>query len=236
MKKIYLDNNATTMVDKEVVKEMLPFFTKKYGNASSLHFMGLGALEVLQSCREKIAKSINAEPEEIFFTASGSEGDNLCLKGFCEANKDRGNHIITTQIEHPAIIEACKSLEDVGFEVTYLSVDEEGFVNLDELKKSIKKSTILVSIMYANNEVGTIQDLKVISDICKEYDVVFHTDAVQSYTKLPLDVKEMGIGTATFSGHKIHAPKGIGFIYKRKDIKFKRQIDGGSQESKLRAD
>jgi cysteine desulfurase len=232
---IYLDNNATTQVAPEVVSEMLPYFLELYANPSSLHFFGEKVAERIRVARDVIAKSINASSDEVFFTASGSEGDNLCIKGFAEANQKKGKHIITSCIEHPAILNACAHLEQAGWKVTYLSVDSEGFVSTKDLENAITEETVLVSIMHANNEVGTIQPITEFARICHEHNVVFHTDAVQSFLKTGVDVEAMGIDMASFSGHKIHAPKGIGFIYVRKGIQLTRQIDGGGQESKLRA-
>jgi len=231
---IYFDNNATTAVTPEVQKTITKAL-KSYGNPSSLHFYGVQASEELQKARAEVARAINAHPEEIIFTASGSEGNNLCIRGFAEANKDKGNHIITTAIEHPSVINACKHLEEQGFSVTYLNVDSDGFVNLDELREAISDKTILVSIMYANNEIGTVQNLREIATICSEHNVSLHTDAVQGFTKLPFDVQTLPVSLATFAGHKIHAPKGIGFVYRRKEIKLRREIDGGGQEFNLRA-
>ena len=232
---IYLDNNATTMVAPEVVKVMDGFFTKMYANPSSLHFFGQEVAQAVADAREVVAKRINCSAHEIVFTASGSEGDNLCIKGYCEANKDKGKHIITSKIEHPAVLNACKNLEEEGFSVSYLDVDKEGFVNPSDVEKSIREDTILVSIMHANNEIGSIQPIKEISELCKSKHIAFHTDAVQSFLKLPFDVKELGVTMASFSGHKIHAPKGVGFVYIKEGTKIRRQIDGGGQEFKLRA-
>lgn len=232
---IYLDNNATTMVAPEVIKSVGRCLEKFYGNPSSLHILGVEAMQSLQKARKIIADSINADSTEIFFTASGSEGDNLCIKGFCEMNKSKGNHIITSAIEHPAVINTCKHLEEAGFNVTYLPVDKDGFVDPGDIERSITPQTILVSIMLVNNEIGTIQDISAISEVCRRHNVFLHTDAVQAYSKVPIDVKKINLALATFSGHKIHAPKGIGFIYKRKDVTIKRQVDGGGQEMGLRA-
>ncbi len=231
---VYLDNGATTMVDKEVEKAILPYFTKVYGNASSLHTHGQEAKKALEESREVIAKKINALPEEIIFTSGGTEADNLAIKGIAFANKEKGKHIITTKIEHHAVEKTCKFLESDGFEVTYLDVDKEGFVDLEELKKAITDKTILVSIIHGNNEIGTIQDIEKIGEICKEKNVYFHTDAVQSFTKVPIDVKKQNITLASFSAHKIHGPKGIGALFVKKGTKIKKLSDGGSQENNLR--
>ncbi|MAG50781.1 cysteine desulfurase NifS [archaeon] len=232
--KVYLDNGATTMVDKKVVDSMLPFYVDKFGNASSLHQFGVEAKEALDNARKIIANKINADPEEIVFTGSGSESDNLAIKGIAYSNKEK-NHIITSKIEHPAVLETCKVLEKQGFEVTYLKVDKEGFIDLNELKNSITNKTCLVSIMHANNEIGTIQDLKKIKDICKEKNVYFHTDAVQSFTKVEIDVKKINVDLISFSSHKIHGPKGVGALYVKKGTEIKKLIHGGHQEFDLRA-
>jgi len=230
-----LDNNATTLVDKRVEKAMRSWQTEYYANPSSLHFFGQQISGAIVQARKEIAMSINADPEEIIFTASGSEGNNLCIKGYCEANQNQGKHVITSVIEHPSVLNTCKHLTEQGFEITYLPVDSHGFVKSEDLERAIRPDTIFVSIMYANNEIGTIQDLAVLIEICNRHNIIFHTDAVQSFLKLPFDVKKLGLAMATFSGHKIHAPKGIGFVYKRKNVQIRRQIDGGGQEYGLRA-
>ncbi|MBW3003957.1 cysteine desulfurase NifS [Candidatus Woesearchaeota archaeon] len=233
--KVYLDNGATTKVEPEVVKVMQPFFTERYGNASSLHQFGTEARDAVERSRKIIAESINAEPEEIFFTSGGTESDNLAIKGIMEhCIAGKGKHMITSKIEHPAVLNTCKCLEKQGIEVTYLDVAKNGIINVEQLKKSIKKNTVLVSIMHANNEIGTIQPIKEIAKICKSKKVLFHTDAVQSYTKEKIDVKDMGIDLASFSGHKIHGPKGIGFLYKRKGVHICPLINGGGHESGIR--
>lgn len=233
--KVYLDNSASTKVDSLVVKAMQPYFTEKYGNASSLHEFGRDAKEALEKAREIIAKRINAEPDEIVFTSGGSESDNIAIKEIAFPNIGKKNHIITTKIEHPAVLDTCKFLEKMGFDVTYLNVDKEGFVNLDKLEKAITDKTILVSIIHANNEIGTIQDLEKIGKICKKHNITFHTDAVQSFTKYTIDVKKMNISLATFSSHKIHGPKGVGALYVKKDTKIGKLIHGGHQENDKRA-
>lgn len=231
VKMIYLDNSATTQVDKAVLKAMLPYFTKNYGNASSLHSMGIEARKALEQARADIAKVINAEPEEIIFTSGGTESDNLAIKGVAAANK--GKHIITSKIEHPAIMSSCNSLEKQGYKITYLNVDRDGIVDLKQLEKAIRKDTILVSIMMANNEVGSIQPVKEIGEICKKKGVLFHTDAVQAFTKVPIDIKNINL--MSISSHKIHGPKGIGALFIKKGTKINRQIDGGGHEFKIRA-
>lgn len=235
--KVYLDNGATTKVDAEVVKVMNIYFTDKYGNASSLHGFGREAREDVENARKVIAKSINAEPNEIIFTSGGTESDNLAIKGimeYCVSGKGKNMHMITSKIEHPAVLNTCECLQKQGVKVTYLDVDSKGFVDIKQLKKSITKDTVLVSIMHANNEIGTVQPVAEIAKICRDKNVLFHTDAVQSYTKERIDVKEMGIDLASFSGHKIHGPKGIGFLYKRTGIHICPLINGGGHELGLR--
>jgi len=234
MMKAYLDNSATTKVCEEAVNAMRPYFSEKYGNASSLHQQGREASEALIQARQTLAKIIRANPEEIIFTGSGSEADNMAIKGLAYIQKDK-KHIITSNIEHPAVIETCKELEKQGFKVTYLKVNKEGIINLKELEKATTKDTFLVTIMHANNEIGTIQPIKEIGALCKRHGIIFHTDAVQSLTKVPIDVSDMNIDLATFSAHKIHGPKGIGFLYKRKGIRLAKLITGGHQENGLRA-
>jgi cysteine desulfurase len=234
--KVYLDNGATTMVDPEVMLEMQPYFTEKYGNSSSLHSFGNDAKKALDRSRAAIAKILNAEPEEIIFTSGGTESDNLAIIGTAFANKEKGNHIITSKIEHPAVLRACEYLEkNFGFKVTYLPVDNEGFIKLDELKKAITDKTILVTIMHANNEVGTIEPIDDIGKICKENEIIFHTDAVQSFTKVQIDVKKTNINLISISSHKIHGPKGVGALYIRKGTKITPLAYGGSHEFKMRA-
>ncbi|MBU2634527.1 MAG: cysteine desulfurase [Nanoarchaeota archaeon] len=227
--KVYLDNGATTKVADEVLKEMEPYFLNKYGNASSLHEFGREAKEALEKSREIIAKKINADKDEIIFTSGGSESNNLVLQGLGKG------HIITTKIEHPSILETCKYLEENGFKVDYLGVNKEGFVDLNELEDKINDKTLLVSIMHANNEIGTVQDLKKIGEICKKHDVLFHSDAVQSFTKEDIDVKKMNLDLVSLSSHKIHGPKGIGALYVRKDLKLDKLLHGGHHEFDLRA-
>ena len=231
---IYLDNGATTKVDKEVVEAMQPYFTEIYGNASSLHKSGQEAKRALEKARETIAKEINAEPDEIIFTSGGTESDNIALQEIAYTNKDKGNHIITTKIEHPAIEKTSNALAKDGFKITYLDVDKDGLIDLDQLKKEITKSTILVSIIHANNEIGTIQDIEAIGEICQEKNTYFHTDSVQSFTKVPIDVKKQNIDLASFSAHKIHGPKGIGALYIKKGTKIHPLMHGGSQEHQLK--
>ncbi|MBU1975954.1 MAG: cysteine desulfurase [Nanoarchaeota archaeon] len=231
--KVYLDNAATTRVAQEVVEAIEPFNSQKYGNASSLHSFGQDAKEALENARKLLAKRINAEPDEIVFTSGGSEANNLAIRGMAQINGF--GHIITSKIEHPAVLQTCKDLEKQGFEVTYVGVDAQGRVDLKSLESSIKDHTFLVSIMHVNNEVGVIQNIAEIGKVCSDRKVVFHTDAVQSFTKIPIDVKNMNIGLASFSAHKLHGQKGIGMLYVRKGIKLKNQITGGEQEFKIRA-
>ncbi|MBU0963232.1 MAG: cysteine desulfurase [Nanoarchaeota archaeon] len=230
---IYMDNGATTKVDKKVADKIITYMTEKYGNASSLHQKGQEAKIALEESRAIIAKSINARPSEIVFTSGGSESDNLAIKGVAYAHKK--GHIITSVIEHPAVLETVKELKNEGFDISLIKVDSEGFVDIEELKNEIRKDTILVSIMHANNEIGTIQDIEEIGKICKENKIIFHTDAVQSYTKFPLDVRKINIDLISLNGHKIHGPKGIGALYIKEGTKIKRLIDGGKHENKLRA-
>ncbi len=233
--KVYLDNGATTKVSDEVVRAILPYYKKHYGNASSLHDFGAKAKEALEKSRKIIAQEINADPEEIVFTSGGSESDNLAIKGITYGNKKKGNHIITTKIEHPAILGPCKELFLEGFKVTYLDVDKNGFIKLNQLKKEISDKTILVSVIHGNNEIGTVQDIEKIAKICKKKGVYFHTDAVQSFTKEKIDVKKMNIDLLSASSHKIHGPKGIGFLYIRKGVNIKKMLYGGRHENDKRA-
>lgn len=231
---IYLDNGATTKVAEEVASEISKYFTESYGNASSNHLFGELACEGLERARIKIAKALNAEPDEIIFTSGGTESDNLAIRGLAEANKDKGNHIITSAIEHPAVLNTCRYLERNGFEVTYLPVDEYGFIDMDELRDAIRDTTILVTIMTANNEIGTIASITEIGEICRQKNVNFHTDSVQAFTKVPIDVKKQNIDLASLSAHKIHGPKGIGALFIKKGTKISPIQFGGSQEHKLR--
>lgn len=233
--RIYLDNAATTKTSQEVVDAMLPYFTENYGNASSIYEVGQRSKEAITTAREDIAKVLGAKTEEIYFTAGGSEADNWALKAAFEAYSKKGNHIITTKIEHHAILHTCEYLEKKDAEITYLDVDENGLVNLDELQKAIRPETILISIMFANNEIGTIEPVKEIGMIAKEHGVLFHTDAVQAFGQVPIDVDEMNIDMLSSSAHKINGPKGIGFLYIRKGVKIRSFVHGGAQERKRRA-
>ena len=229
-KQIYLDHAATTAVDERVVQKMLPYFSGVYGNASSQHFYGRIAQKALDEARDTIAGIINAHPSEIYFTSGGTEADNWAMKGIARANESKGKHIITTVIEHPAILGACKDLQSVGFEVSYIGVDNQGVVNLDELKNAIREDTILISCMYANNEIGTIQPIKEIAKIAQEKKIAFFTDAVQAMPTLNIDVKEVGMDAMSFSAHKFNGPKGIGVLYLRNGVKIKSMVSGGHQE------
>lgn len=232
---IYLDNAATTKTAPEVVEAMLPYFTEFYGNASSVYGFAGNSKEAMNHAREIIADSLGAKENEIYFTAGGSEADNWALKAAAEAYKTKGNHIITSKIEHHAILHTCQWLEKNGFEVTYLDVDENGVVKLDELKKAIRPETILISIMFANNEIGTIEPIKEIGAIAKEHGILFHTDAVQAFGQVPINVDELNIDMLSSSGHKLNGPKGIGFLYIRKGVKIRSFVHGGAQERKRRA-
>ena len=232
---IYFDNAATTKVKEEVLKEMEPYFSEEYGNPSSLYTSGRRAKRAIEEAREKVAGLIGADKNEIYFTAGGSESDNTALKGVAFANRHKGNHIITCKIEHPAILETCLELQKQGFEITYLKVNEDGFINLEDLKNSIKPETILISIMFANNEIGTIQPIEEIAKIAKERNIIFHTDAVQAVGNVDIQVKKMGIDILSLSGHKIYGPKGIGALYVKQGIEFDKLIHGGHQEKNKRA-
>jgi cysteine desulfurase len=235
MKTIYFDHAATTAVAPEVKEAMEPYFCENYGNASSLYELGYKSKEALNIARVNVAKAINAKPNEIYFTSCGSESDNLAIKGVARAHRQNGNHIITSRIEHPAVINTCRQLEKEGFRVTYLNVDKNGFIDLEELKNSINSKTILVSIMFANNEVGTIEPIKEISRIVHSNNAIFHTDAVQAVGNIKIDVKEMGIDLLSMSAHKFYGPKGVGALYVRDSIDFIQLQNGGHQENDKRA-
>lgn len=235
MENVYFDNAATTKLDEKVFEEMLPYLKEKYGNASAIYKLGRESRKAVEDSREKIAKILNCKPSEIYFTAGGSESDNTAIKGIAHSYKNKGNHIITSKIEHPAILETCKELEKEGFEVSYISVDENGIINLDELRKAIKPTTILITVMFANNEIGTIQPIKEIGEIAKSNNIYFHTDAVQAVGNLKIDVQDMNIDALSLSGHKFYGPKGIGALYVKTGVNFKKYIDGGHQERNKRA-
>ena len=235
MKKVYLDNGATTMLDPKVIEAMLPYFTAKYGNASSTHFFGEQAKQALEKSRAIIAKSIKARPDEIIFTSGGTESNNFALKSIAFTNREKGNHILVSKTEHKCIMKTCEWLEKQGFNITYLDVDKQGFANPDELEKAITNKTILVSIIHGNNETGTINDLKKLGQVCKKHNVYFHTDACQSYTKAEINVKKQDIDLITLNAHKIHGPKGIGALYIRKGTSIKSWQHGGDHEFGMRA-
>lgn len=233
--KVYLDNSATTAVDSEVLKEMLPYFKEVYGNPSSLHSFGREALKAVDKAREKIAEIINAKPNEIYFTSGGSESDNWALKGAIKASKLKKKHIITTKIEHPAILETCEQLEKDGVEITYVGVNSNGQVCLEDIKNAVRDDTVIVSVMFANNEVGAIQPIAEIGEFCREEGILFHTDAVQAMDSQDIDVRAMNIDMLSMSAHKFHGPKGIGVLYIRSGVRIDRLISGGHQERKGRA-
>ncbi|MGL4773844.1 MAG: cysteine desulfurase NifS [Clostridium sp.] len=235
MRNVYMDYSATTFVKPEVLEEMLPYFTEKFGNPSSFYSVSRETKMAIDKARANIATALNSEPNEIYFTGGGSESDNWAIKGIAAAHRKKGNHIITTKVEHHAVLHTCEYLEKNGFEVTYLDVNEEGFISIEELKNAIKDTTILVSIMFANNEIGTIQPIKEIGEICRERKVFFHTDAVQALGNVKIDVKEMNIDLLSIAGHKVYGPKGIGALYIRKGIRIDNLIHGGGQERARRA-
>ena len=235
MKIRYFDNAATTKVKKEVMDKMFPYFIKSYGNPSSLYMLGRTAKVGVEEARRHVANLINCDKNEIYFTSGGTESDNTALKGIMYLNKNKGKHVITTRIEHHAILNSCKTLEESGCKVTYLNVDKEGIINLEELVNAITENTVLISVMFANNEIGSIQPIQKIGEIAKEKGIIFHTDAVQACGNVKIDVKEMNIDMLSLSGHKIGAPKGIGALYVNKNIEFKNLIDGGHQERDKRA-
>ena len=232
---VYLDNAATTKVRPEVVEAMLPYFTEIYGNASAVYDFGQKCKQAIEDARETIGSSIGTRASNIYFTAGGSESDNWALKGVAEAYKDKGKHIITTKIEHHAILHTCAYLEQQGYEVTYLDVDADGLGSPEDVKKAIRPDTILISVMFANNEIGTIEPIEEIGAIAHEHGILFHTDAVQAYAQVPIDVEKMHIDLLSASGHKLNGPKGIGFLYIRQGLKLKSFIHGGAQERKRRA-
>ena len=234
-KTIYMDNSATTPVRKEVVEEMIPYLTENFGNPSSIYEIGKISKRAIDNARKKVADALGAEENEIYFTSGGTESDNWAIKGVAFAKRDKGKHIITSSIEHHAVLHTCAWLEGQGFEVTYLPVDKYGMVSPDELKKAIRDDTILISIMLANNEIGTIQPVEEIGKIAKEKKIYFHTDAVQAIGHVPIDVKKMNIDLLSLSGHKFGGPKGCGALYIRKGIKIENLLHGGAQERKRRA-
>jgi len=234
-RRIYMDHAATTPVDQEVVEAMVPYFTEIYGNASSLHSFGREAHNAMEEARSRVARLINAHPEEIIFTAGGTESDNIAIKGSAYANRSRGDHIITSTIEHPAVLETCRSLEKQGFRVSYIPVDKNGSVELESLRKAVTERTILITIMHANNEIGTIEPIEEIAEIAGTKSIIFHSDAVQSAGKVPVDVKETGVDLLSISAHKIYGPKGIGALYIRKGTRLEPIMHGGGHERGLRS-
>ena len=235
MRNVYLDYSATTPVKDEVLKEMLPYFTEKFGNPSILYDTGLEAKAAVAHAREQVAALINADPKEVFFTAGGTEADNWALFGVCDQLKAKGNHIITTKIEHHAILHSCAFLEKQGIDVTYVGIDKDGRVNLKELEDAITDKTILISVMMVNNEIGTVQPIKEIAKIAKAHKILFHTDAVQALGNIPIDVKDMGIDLMSLSSHKIYGPKGEGALFMRKGVRISNYLHGGAQEANHRA-
>lgn len=231
----YFDHAATTGVKEEVLKEMLPYFNIEYGNPSSIYGIGRSVKRAIEGAREKVAKAINAKPNEIYFTGCGSESDNLAIKGIAYALKEKGNHIITSRIEHHAVLNSCKSLERDGFKVTYLNVDKDGLINLQELKETITDKTILITIMTANNEIGTIEPIEEIGKIAKKNNVYFHTDSVQAIGNIKIDVQKMNIDSLSMSAHKFYGPKGVGALYVKEGVPFIKLQDGGHQEKNKRA-
>ena len=231
----YFDHSATTAVKDEVVKAMMPYFSLEFGNPSSMYTLGRSAKKAKEEARKKVANVLNCNESEIYFTACGSESDNLAIKGIAYANRYKGNHIITTRIEHHAVLNSCKALEKEGFRVTYLGVDENGMIDLNELRNSITNSTILITIMFANNEIGTIEPIQQIGEIAKMYNVIFHTDAVQAVGNVKIDVRKMNIDSLSMSAHKFYGPKGVGVLYVKDGIDFRKIQDGGHQEKDKRA-
>ena len=232
---LYLDHAATTKIDEEVFREMLPYFRDAYGNASSLYSLGKKSKIAIENARKQVANAINCKDNEIYFTSCGSESDNLAIKGIAKSNARYGKHIITSSIEHPAVLETCKSLEKDGFSISYIPVSENGIIDIESLKKLIRRDTILISVMTANNEIGTIQPLEKIGRIARKNNIIFHTDAVQAIGNIKVDVKKLNIDSLSMSGHKFYGPKGIGALYVRNGVNFIRQQDGGHQEKEKRS-
>jgi len=235
MERVYFDNSATTMVDVRVLEAMRPYFLEKYGNASSLHSFGREAEKAMETARAQVAKAINAQPRDVIFTSGGTESDNLALQGAAFANASKGKHIITSAIEHHAVLHTCQFLESQGFKVTYLPVDAEGFVSEEKLKEAMTSETILVSIMLANNEIGTIQHVRELAEVAKDKGALFMTDAVQALTKVPVDVEKLNVDLLALSAHKFHGPKGIGALYVRKGVRLRPLVYGGGHERGLRS-
>ena len=235
MRRVYMDHNATTPVHPEVLEAMMPFFRDQFGNASSIHWAGREVKKYLDEAREKVAALMNADPQEIIFTGCGTESDNMAIKGVASIHQDKGRHIITSKVEHHAILHTCQFMEGLGYEITYLSVDREGLIDLEELHRSIRPDTVLVTVMFANNETGTIMPVQEIGALCREKGVLFHTDAVQAVGKIPIDLKKLPVDILSLSGHKLNTPKGIGAQFIRKGTKLSPLIHGGAQERNRRA-
>ncbi|MDR3543348.1 MAG: cysteine desulfurase NifS [Desulfosporosinus sp.] len=235
MRRVYLDHSATTPVDLEVATLMMTYYTEKYGNPSSVHSFGREAKQALEEARNQVAELIGATPQEVIFTSGGTEADNLAILGTAESMRKKGNHIITSAIEHHAVLETCEYLAKNGFELTVIPVDEEGLISVEDIRKAIRPETILMSVMHANNEVGSIQPIAEIGKLAKEHGITFHVDAVQSLGKLPIDVNEMNVDLLTVSGHKIYGPKGVGALYVRKGVRVSALVHGGGQEKKRRS-
>ena len=235
MRNVYLDYSATTPVKDEVLQEMIPYFTEKFGNPSSLYDKGLESKDAIETARARVGALINADAKEVFFTAGGTEADNWAVFGTADKLKEKGNHIITTKIEHHAMLHSCEFLEKQGFEVTYLGIGPDGFVSLEELEAAITDKTVLISVMMVNNEIGTVQPIKEIAKIAKAHKVLFHTDAVQALGNVPIDVKDLGVDMMSMSSHKIYGPKGIGALYIRKGLRISNYLHGGAQENSRRA-
>lgn len=234
-KQVYMDHAATTYTKKEVLEEMIPYFTEHFGNPSSIYSLSRETKKAIDKARERISKAINANRDEIYFTGGGSEADNWAIKGIAFAHRKKGNHIITTQIEHHAVLHTCEFLKKQGFEITYLPVNDEGVVSIEDFKNAITDKTILATIMFANNEIGSIQPIKQIGTICREKNIIFHTDAVQAVGHIPVDVKEMNIDLLSMAAHKFYGPKGVGALYIRKGIRIDNLVHGGAQERGRRA-
>ncbi len=234
MRRVYLDNNATTRVDPLVLEAVMPHFLEDFGNASSIHEYGQKARASIEEARRHVARLIEAEPKEVVFTSGGTESDNTAIRGVCGFHRSRGNHIVTTTVEHPAILRSCEQLESEGFRVTYVPVDRDGLIQMEQLREAVDDQTILISVMHANNEIGTIQPVEEISQIAREREIVFHTDAVQSVGKIPLEVGRLGVGLLSLSGHKLHAPKGVGALYVRQGVSMDALLHGGSHERNRR--
>jgi cysteine desulfurase len=235
MRRVYMDHNATTPVHPEVLEAMMPFFRDQFGNASSIHWAGREVKKYLDEARENVASLMNADPQEIIFTGCGTESDNMAIKGVASTHQDKGRHIITSKVEHHAVLHTCQFMEGWGYEITYLPVDREGLIDLEDLRRSIRPDTVLVTIMFANNETGTIMPVQEIGEVCREKGVIFHTDAVQAVGKIPIDLKKLAVDILSLSGHKLNTPKGIGAQFIRKGTKLSPLIHGGAQERNRRA-